>query len=235
MERNDNDIWYEVIEGLISYLNEEIYTLNDTNLDVIRIVDNIGEINPNKVGYTFVKDDNVIYDENSNIIQQLIVGDTFTKTDETYYINQKYSSVKELGEQWNNTIIGNEGFRVSMGATYIDDTTFVTPAFKIAMREQDDINMLEKEGTDLEKTLIIEIFIQISEEDLFDRQTGYGESNRASKLISELIYDFFNDAQTKAKYTITNRIKSWKGKFAIITESKRPIIISSLLNTITYR
>ncbi len=233
--RNENNIWYPVLEAVLSYLNEEKYPLVDTNLEVIRLVDNISEINPNIIGNTFVKSDNTIYDETSTIVQLLSVGDIFTREDERYFINEKYNSVKELGEQWNNTLIGDEGYRASMGAIYLDDSTFTCPEFKFAMREQDEVNMLETTGTDGNKFMNLDIMMQIAEEDVMKRDTGYKQSHEAQELISKLIYDFFTDVKCKNKYPIANRLVNWKGSTIFLSERKRPVVVSTIQSIITYR
>lgn len=241
-QKSKGSIWFELFELLHEFMNVEQYPINDTGIEVLRIVDTVLDeggdyINENIIGNSFVKADNSIYDETGTLVQSLVKGDSFVMNTVTYFLPSNLEVV-ELGLQWNNTLIGDYGISLEIGGFSIDEKDDLsklwrTPQIIIEMGEESEIDVMERDGnTSTEfKKLTFDFIILVSEvEDIFKNKTGYGETNRVEKILSTIIYDFTQWTQCGRKLPVMK----WTHKMAQIYV-QRPMVISAYGNTIKYR
>lgn len=242
--RKGNTIWYPFFSGLLGYFQTEKYSLTDTKIDCIKIVDYVTEpeetgylyINVNVAGNYFVKADNSIYDESLTLIQTLDQGDTFACDGVTYFINSA-GEVHELNDHNNNTYLGDNGISVSMGDFDIDDNieanTWKVPLIQLAFDVLKNVNPLERTANRKNKEFSFNIFMLIKEKDLYENKSGYDEMYRVDSILNELIYNYFQTK--KAAHEIVNMDGiGWEYDLEIIAEN-RPLAIAVKANRITFK
>lgn len=248
-QRKDNSIWFPLFESLVKYMTQVIYPVNETGLEVIRIVDYVNEniadetgsyINENIVGYSFVKEDNSIYDETKTLIQSLVQGDIFTLEGIQYFLPSNLQVI-EFNDKWNNTRIGDEGILIDVGSFDIGEdedlvNTWRTPQIIIEMGKQSGVDIAERKGnTSSElKQLTFEFIILVNETNVIENITGYSETNRIEKILDEILYDYFNSKQCSHEVPSLNSNMKWTHDLEQIYRA-RPIVISSYSNLIRYR
>lgn len=250
-QRKDNDIWYNLFASFTSYLKSDKYTLNQTAINVIKIVDykveNISDenseyINVNVPGNYFVKEDNSIYDQNLTLIQALNVGDSFTYDPDSLieYFIASDENEHELNDQWNNSLLGDNGISITMGGldveTEEDEENFKTwtvPQVKLQFGAMLGVNALERKNTADNKDFEWAIFIAVKELDAYENMSGYDELNRVKSIMSELIYDFGNSKLCAHAFPNTSEL-NWEYDFVTVYES-RPMVVTAIENKLTYR
>lgn len=234
MARNKNNIWFKVFNDIIGYMLTEKYPYNDTLIEAIKLVDEIADININIPGNYVVREDNTVYDQDKVLVYALLDKDKIKIDGIEYFVAESDHKIHEITTIWNNTLIGDHGIDLEVGVPS-DDHTFNMPAIVFYMSKEQDINMLESEGTDGLKNFLFNIGIVARELDLYERTQAYAETERIEDITSGLIYDYFQSAYCKLDSERTNRMTEWSYESEIISEDERPLIISKMINTVYYR
>ncbi|MCP4991554.1 MAG: hypothetical protein GY928_37500 [Colwellia sp.] len=248
-QQKDNNFWYNYFKSFQAYLKSEKYAINETAIEVIKIVDYKAKpvnnellysyININVAGNYYVKDDNTIYDESLNVVQVLTTGDAFTVDSIPYFINSELN-VNENGNQWNNTLLGDNGISLVIGGGFnIDEQTdfslWTAPQISIVFDKVLDVNALERTSTTRNKELNFDIDIFVKETNSMESidSTGYDELNRVDSLLNTFIYDYFN---TKKCAHDLGTI-SYKDHFYDLEKigEERPTVLAIKTNRLTFR
>lgn len=249
-QRKDNSVWFPLFLGLATYMKEPQYSIHNTGFNVVRIVDYVNEpidnvehksyINENIVGYSFVKDDNSIYDESGTLIYSCVKADLFTLNGVVQYFLPSNLEVVEYGEQWNETLIGDKGLILDIGSFEIGEdedlvNTWRTPQIIIELGKQSNVDIAERKGNTSSdfKELTFDIIMLVNETNVIENITGYAETNRVEKILDEVLYDFFNSKQCNHLVPQLGSMK-WTHDLEQIYRS-RPTVISAYSNIIKYR
>lgn len=248
-QQKNNNFWYSYFKGFKAYLKSDKYALNDTGLIIIRIVDykiepinNILDksyINVNKTGYSFVKEDNAVYDEGLNLIQILIKGDTFIIDGITYFVDSELRA-HEKNNQWNNSLLGDNGISIIIGGGFdikedTDLSLWTAPQISLVFDKVLNVNALERKSTTSEKEFNFDIDILVHETDSYESidSTGYDELNRVDSLLNTFIYDYFNTKKCAHDLGAV----SYKDHFYDLEKyiEARPSVVAIKTNRLTFR
>jgi hypothetical protein len=248
-QQKDNNFWYGYFKGFKAYLKSDKYPLNDTGISTLRIVDykekpigddtNPSYINTKIIGNSFVREDNSIYDNELNLVQSLVVGDSFLVDGTTYFLNS-LSNVYEYGKQWNNSLLGDNGVSIVMGGGFDikDDTDFslwTAPQISLVFDKIEGVNALERVTTTTEKFFNFDIDIFVKETDSFESidSTGYDELNRVDSLLNMFIYDYFNTVKCAHDVGNVSYVNHTYDLEKYIED--RPSLVAIKSNIITFR
>ena len=179
--RNDNNIWNKFLTDLVSYLKSKKYDYIETNLEFIRKVDSIDEINPNIDGL-YLKNLEY-YDQDKNYIGSLSIYNKF-KIDQKEMFVDSNSNIHEINEQFNNSIIGDEGIFIDVG-DISDDNLYQKPTIKIMMGEEKNVSMLEDSNVDRAKQLNFVILLIVDESNTYGG-SGYNETDKVMSIVKRL-------------------------------------------------
>lgn len=234
MARLKNNIWLKTIKILIEYMLEEKYSLNDTGIVAIKLVDEVDDINPNVNGNYVVKSDLKVYDQDKVFVYELLPKDQLIIKSINYFIAESDSSLHELGKKWNNTRIGDHGVVLEVGEQH-DKHAYTTPSIVFKMLEEDDIDILETKNVNTLKTFEFLVGMVVQESDLYDRTQAYAETERVEEIFADLVYDFYQSSRCRVNEDVSGRLQRWVYKTSIVSEDERPLIISKINNKVYYR
>lgn len=226
--RRKPGIFKELFNGLREYATSKIaFEYLEPVNEVNYVVDLILNIDPEKPGNYFVKDDLKIYDQDGLFLELPVV---YTNILDRYFINE-FNLLSPINEKYNNTLIGQYGIDINFGDLY-EESTFTNPSFYFMYVKGENLNPLETDYNTIEKTLFFDIGVAINEGDLFDSNYGYDNYDFYTDFLFKLIFEYWDECPSVLE--AAKRITYFNSDDYII-EEKRPLLRGLINNELTYR
>lgn len=237
----DTNIWHDLFESFLTWLKTDIYPLQE-QVDIVKYVDVVDDINPNIPGNYFVKEDNIVYDETKTLVYEAVSGDKFyaPSIEQYYFINSK-DKFLALSDKDNNSRIGDEGIFVSFGDVDLNSSDPIPineiPSIKFTIETEEPTDALANTNVDTNRILNFSIRIIVDESNLHTNigATGYNQTNIVKGLVEKWIKEYYISSQCQIIDGVGKRIFDWQRAFNMIVEKQDGIRLSEIINQLTYK